>query len=216
MSQELNVESVTYGYALRINGVNRNRRECMLTKQVYRGVEIVNEMMPWYIGLSFSRVNDWVTGNKYMKYGQESNACWHMMFDTRVIRDNNLLFDTNLSLGEDTKYLLTYMLLTESIGYLDKPCYYLTQRKTGANWTSAKNYIKRCNDKIKSTNIEIGKSYINGFCKFYTVEKQYVNNAIGGGKIIIEDDCTLAFGVTLCCVTHEIGPMKHRAGKPLA
>ena len=69
---------------------------------------------------------------------------------------------------------------------------------------------------FQSTNIEIGKSYINGFCKFYTVEKQYVNNAIGGGKIIIEDDCTLAFGVTLCCVTHEIGPMKHRAGKPLA
>ena len=37
--------------------------------------------------------------------------------------DNNIRFDTGLSLGEDTTFINTYFLYEDSIGYLDE-CFY--------------------------------------------------------------------------------------------
>lgn len=57
--------------------------------------------------------------------------------------------------------------------------------------------------------IRIGNNcFINMFCKFWS---QYDNPE---GGITIENDVTIAMGVTLCTHTHDIGDCKHRAGMP--
>ena len=84
-----------------------------------------------------------------MRYGKESTALWHIMCDAKTIKNNNIHFDCNLSLGEDTVFINTYLLYETSIGYLDECLYYLDQREDGANLSSVKNLTKRLNDKTK-------------------------------------------------------------------
>ena len=40
----------------------------------------------------------------------EHTALWRIMLDSNIVKNNELLFYTNLSLGEDTKFINTYFL----------------------------------------------------------------------------------------------------------
>lgn len=68
---------------------------------------------------------------------------------TKVIKDNCLKFDADLSLGEDTKFFNDYILREDRIGYLDNCLYHLTIRATDANMTSNANVELLMNNKIK-------------------------------------------------------------------
>ena len=98
------VNSVLYGYANRINGIKGIPHPHEL-KQLYRGREIVTELMPHFLGHSFTDVNEWIKGKRGLRQGKENTALWHIMLDANTIKNNNLHFDTNLSLGEDTRFL---------------------------------------------------------------------------------------------------------------
>ena len=147
-SNEHSVNAVLYGYADRVNGVNQKPHVSKL-KSKYSGKEVQTELLPKFIGHSFDDVNAWIEGRASMREGKENNALWHMMFDSSTIKKNNLQFDTNLSLGEDTIFNCMYFLHETSVGYLNKCCYYLTMRETGANLTSLRNPRKRIEDKTK-------------------------------------------------------------------
>lgn len=70
-----------------------------------------------------------------------------------------------------------------------------------------KNVVIRSNNYFTGDYIKIGNNcFINNFCKFYS----HWNNK---ARIEIENDCTLAMGVTLCTHTHEIGDPEHRASQ---
>ena len=142
------VNSVLYGYANRTNGIKGIPHPHEL-KQLYRGREIITELMPHFLGHSFTDVNEWIKGKRGLRQGKENTALWHIMLDANTIKNNNLHFDTNLSLGEDTRFINEYMLHETSIGFLDKCLYYLTIRETGANLSSLKDVRKRLNDKLK-------------------------------------------------------------------
>lgn len=94
-------------------------------------------------------MNDWIKGKTSLRHGKEATALWHIMCDARTIKENNLQFDPNLSLGEDTIFINTYFLYEKSIGYLDKCFYHLAQREDGANLSSVLNADKRIADKAK-------------------------------------------------------------------
>lgn len=41
----------------------------------------------------------------WLKRKKEHTALWRIMLDYNVIKNSNIIFDTNLSLGEDTKFI---------------------------------------------------------------------------------------------------------------
>lgn len=147
--EEKHVNSVLYGYCNRDNGVDQPCHQSILGGQVFKHKDILHKVMPCFIGHSFSDVNAWILGHKTIRYGKESTALWHIMCDLDIIKSNKLLFDTNLSLGEDTTFINTYFLYEESIGYLDECFYHLEQRPDGANLSSVTNATKRILDKQK-------------------------------------------------------------------
>ena len=87
---------------------------------IYRCKDIVNEILPRIIGVSFEEINQWIRCNKAFKTEKESPALWHIMCDAEVIRKNDLRFDENLSVGEDLSFFCTYLLYEQSVGYLDE------------------------------------------------------------------------------------------------
>ena len=147
-----NVKSVLYGYANKKDGIKGSPREHYLSTE-YHGREIQKRLMPHFLGHSFGDINNWINGCQGLRYGKEHTALWRIMLDANTIKENHIRFDTNLSLGEDTRFINEYMLYETSIGFLDKCLYYLTIRDSGANLSSLNNPIKRLDDKLKLINV---------------------------------------------------------------
>lgn len=147
-SDSHHVNSVIYGYSSRNKGVNGIPHKSNL-KGDYRRENIREKVLPCFIGHSFEDINLWIANRRGLRDGKENNALWHVMCDGDTIRKNNIFFDTNLSLGEDTRFINEYLLYEQSIGYLDNCLYHLTHRESGANMQSIKDIHRRLRDKIK-------------------------------------------------------------------
>lgn len=143
-----NVESVLYGYADKINGEISNEHSFKIDG-CYKDNQIVDDVMPAFLGHSYNDVNDWILGKSSLREGKEHTALWRIMLDSKVIRKNNILFDINLSLGEDTKFMNTYLLFTKSVGVLKETLYYLTIREGSANVTNSQNPFLMAENKEK-------------------------------------------------------------------
>lgn len=142
------VESVLYGYGNKVNGKVTDEHIFRLDGE-YRNNQIVEAVMPAFLGHSFADVNRWLRGECGQREGKEHTALWRIMLDASVVKKNGILFDTTLWLGEDTKFINTYLLYTHSIGVLKKTLYYLTIRDGSANVTSNDNPVLMANNKEK-------------------------------------------------------------------
>lgn len=105
--------------------------------------------MPAFLGHSYADINSWLEGKCGLREGKEHTALWRVMLDYSVIKNANIRFDTNLSLGEDTKFINTYFLFVKSIGVLEKTLYYLTIRDGSANVSSNANPTLMAENKLK-------------------------------------------------------------------
>lgn len=147
-SAEHRVSAVAYGYSGRVNGVNKQPYKTYLRGDFF-GNAIRTKVMPSFLGHSLADVNSWIGGRQGMRERKEHTALWRIMCDGDAIRSNGLRFDTNLSLGEYTRFMNEYLLCEQSVGFLDECLYHLTTRDTGANRQSLLNIHKRLRDKIK-------------------------------------------------------------------
>ena len=129
------VESVLVGWANYKDGI-KQEPEIHYLKAHYRDKEIVEELIPKFIGHSYQDINNWIGNKQSIREGKESTACWRIMFDHDVIRRNQLRFDESLSLGEDTKFINEFFIYSKSVGFLDECLYYLRKRSDSANMTS--------------------------------------------------------------------------------
>lgn len=143
-----NVDAVLYGYADKVLGKKENEHVFELHGS-FRDDQIAKEVIPSFLGHSYEDVNEWLKGKKGLRTGKEHTALWRIMLDVETIKKNNLQFDASLSLGEDTKFINTYLLFAESIGVLERTLYYLTIREGSANVTSNGNPILMTKNKIK-------------------------------------------------------------------
>lgn len=143
-----NVEAVLYGYADKISGQKKNEHIFELHGE-FRGKQIANNVIPSFLGHSYSDVNEWLQGKRGLRSGKEHTALWRIMLDVEAIKKNELQFDSSLSLGEDTKFINMYLLFSSSIGVLEQTLYYLTIREGSANVTSNGNPILMTKNKIK-------------------------------------------------------------------
>lgn len=148
-AEEKNVKAVLYGYSYYKDGM-KGKPFPHEIQGIYRGTDkILNDLMPHFLGYSYNDVNNWILGKTELHKGKENTALWRVMLNAKTVKDNNLLFDTKLSLGEDTKFINLYLCYESSIGFLDKCFYYLRERTNGANLTSVNNPVLAAQNKIK-------------------------------------------------------------------
>lgn len=145
---EQRVDAVLYGYADKVSGEIENEHVFELHGN-FRGDQIAKDVIPSFLGHSYEDVNEWLKGKKGLRTGKEHTALWRIMLDVDTIKKNGLQFDRSLSLGEDTKFINTYLLYALSIGILERTFYYLTIREGSANVTSNSDPILMTRNKIK-------------------------------------------------------------------
>lgn len=142
------VSTVLYGYA---NQTVEGRGEPFLheLETEYRDADILEGLVPHFIGHSYEDVCEWIRGHRGMRQGKEHTALWRVMLDARVVRESELRFNESLDLGEDTIFMNTYLSLERSVGFLDECLYWLTAREGSLNWTSNNDPVSMARNKLK-------------------------------------------------------------------
>ncbi|MGN0316399.1 MAG: glycosyltransferase family 2 protein [Lachnospira sp.] len=147
-SNDNKVESVLYGYADKINNIICNEHKFNIHGN-FEVDSIVDYIIPAFLGHSYADIIKWLDGKCGLRDEKEHTALWRIMLDCNIIKNENLKFDTNLSLGEDTKFINTYLLYTNSVGILEKTLYYLTIREGSSNDENNANPVLMTENKLK-------------------------------------------------------------------
>lgn len=115
------------------------------------------------------------------------NQLWNKIFITKIIQENNITFDTNISIAEDCKFVLEYLKYCNKAIYINKPLYKyrITQNGLGFKFRTDSNKIKieliqKLEEMYEKNNIEnrqyILKSYIKQYISFFAkiTDKRYL------------------------------------------
>lgn len=124
-------DAVIYGYHRFEDGKVYETNLPRFTKDIYVDEEVINEVMPAFIGLSYNDVNNWIAGEKDSLY-VENPALWRILCKRSIIIDNNLKFDETLKVGEDTCFISEYLSCCKKVYVQQKCYYYLVTRPTSA------------------------------------------------------------------------------------
>lgn len=129
LAKDKNVDSVVYGYYRYEDG--RAVETCfpLFDKELYEGGEIVDRMVPQFVGLSYDNINAWLRNEENALY-VENPALWRIMVSRQIIVDHGLRFDTRLKVGEDTVFISEYLSCAKRVYVQQKCYYYLVTRQT--------------------------------------------------------------------------------------
>ena len=126
-----NADALVYGYRRFLDGAVTDECPPVFAEGLYEGDAINTSILPHFVGFSNDAVNRWLTGEPNALY-VENPALWRCMARIDVIKRNNLEFDTNLKIGEDTIFITDLLSCCERLFVLHKCYYYLVSRKTSA------------------------------------------------------------------------------------
>lgn len=147
-------DTVIYGYYRYENGAVKETCLPSFEKDWYEGEQVIREVMPKFIGLSYDRINDWLN-HKEGALKVENPALWRTMTSTRVIKENYLKFREELSVGEDTLFISEYLTYARKVSIVQKCYYYLVTRETSAIYVYEKAPLKKLDQKIKQLDARV-------------------------------------------------------------
>lgn len=88
------------------------------------------------------------------------NQVWNKMYSKSIIKENNIKFDKNLSIGEDYVFNIEYIKYIENIEYIDKILYKYYTAETGLSLLKRDNKLKiKLENWKKNKNLYIEKSW---------------------------------------------------------
>ena len=146
-AKEKDVDSVVYGYYRFEDGQVIETCHPLFDKEIYENDEIIEKMVPQFIGLSYDNINDWLKGDKNALY-VENPALWRIMVKRQIIVDYDLKFDTRLKVGEDTVFISEYLSCAKRV-YVDQECYYyLVTRQTSTIFVYERKAMQKLQGKI--------------------------------------------------------------------
>ncbi len=146
--QDHKYDMIIYGY---YRYFSKEKTEICLPrfqKQDYKKEQIIEQLLPAFIGLSYQNVTDWIAHREGALY-VENPALWRTMISADLIRDNHLMFDKNLRVGEDTIFICQCLSYAESCHVLQKCYYYLVTRETSTIYQYEKNSLAKLEGKQK-------------------------------------------------------------------
>ena len=100
-----------------------------MEKDLYKGEEIMTDLIPRFIGVSFNDIEAWMNGNRDA-LKKENTALWRSMIRGSLIRENRIRFKPKLKVGEDTCFTTEYLSYANCCVVLHKCYYYLVVRNT--------------------------------------------------------------------------------------
>ena len=147
LAKEQQVDSVVYGYYRYEDGKVSETCPPLFDKTIYEGEEIIDQMVPQFIGLSCEKINAWLRGEKNALY-VENPALWRIMVSRQIIVDNDLKFDTRLKVGEDTVFISEYLSCAKRCYVQQKCYYYLVTRQTSTIFVYERKAMQKLQGKI--------------------------------------------------------------------
>ena len=145
--EENDVDTVVYGYYRYKDGAVFETNYPLFDKEIYEGEEILDKMVPQFIGLSYDKINDWLRGKENSLY-VENPARWRIMVSRKIIVDNNLVFDTRLKVGEDTCFISEYLSCAKRCFVKQKCYYYLVTRESSTIFVYERKVMQKVQGKV--------------------------------------------------------------------
>lgn len=147
VAKEQQADTVVYGYHRYEN--NKIKETCYprFDKEIYESNEIIETVLPSFIGLSCDRINAWLNHKQDALY-VENPALWRTMTSVRVIKENNIRFIPNLKVGEDTLFIATYLSYAKKCFIQQKCYYYLVTRETSTISVYEKKPLQKLEGKL--------------------------------------------------------------------
>ena len=104
-------DSILYGYYLVENGRITETHLPGFAKDVYQGEEILEQVVPKFVGVSYGDIDRWLSGDRDA-LKKENTALWRSMIRTEVLKRSRIRFDQTLKVGEDTCFTTEYLSCT--------------------------------------------------------------------------------------------------------
>lgn len=143
-----NVDTVIYGYYRYEAGQVYETCHPHFDKTIYTADEILDKVVPQFVGLSYGKINAWLRGGERALY-VENPALWRIMVKRQIITENQLQFDTRLKVGEDTVFISEYLSCAARC-YVEQKCYYyLVTRQTSAIYVYERKAMQKLQGKMK-------------------------------------------------------------------
>lgn len=146
--KEKQADTIIYGYHRYKQGKITETSLPIFPQGIYEGRTILNELVPRFIGLSYASVNRWLCHEEKALY-VENPALWHVMVSSSIIKENQIKFNKNLKVGEDTIFISEYLSHASKCYVYHKCYYYLVTRETSTIYTYEKNPIAKLDGKMK-------------------------------------------------------------------
>lgn len=148
LMKEKQMDAIIYGY-YRYKQTKVTKTCIPIFKEgLYEGEAILKELVPRFIGLSYASVNRWLSHEEGALY-VENPALWRVIVSSSIIKKNQIKFNKNLKVGEDTIFISEYLSYTSKCYVYHKCYYYLVTRETSATYTYEKDPIAKLKGKIK-------------------------------------------------------------------
>lgn len=128
---ENDADIVIYGYHRYCNG--KIRQTCLpaFPEGLYCGSNIIPELLSRFVGISLDGIYRWSRGAPDGLY-VENPALWRSFVKADIVRDNSIMFDTNLKVGEDTIFISDLLSCADRCYVHHKCYYYLVYRESSA------------------------------------------------------------------------------------
>lgn len=148
LAKDKEVDTVIYGYHRFENGKIKETCRPIFEAGYYEGDAILTQLLPRFVGLSCDNINRWLKREEKALY-VENPALWRTLVSSKVIKDNNIRFNRNLKVGEDTIFISEYLSFASRCYVHPKCYYYLVTRETSTIYNYEKNPIAKLDGKIK-------------------------------------------------------------------
>ena len=116
-------------------------------KDFYAEDEIIRDLVPAFVGLSYENVNDFIAHKEGALY-VENPALWRSMVSADIIRENHLRFTPGLKVGEDTVFITEYLSCAKRCAVMQECFYYLVTRETSTIFVYEKNPLSKLEGKL--------------------------------------------------------------------
>lgn len=146
--KEKEADIVIYGYYRYCDGLITQTCLPVFPEGIYCGCDIIPELLSRFVGVSLNGIQRWLKGETDGLY-VENPALWRCFVNAEVIRDNGLMFDTKLKVGEDTVFISDVLSCTSRCYVHHKCYYYLVYRESSTIATYEKNALAKLEGKAR-------------------------------------------------------------------
>ena len=133
-------DGILYGYYFVPMEGKKKPHMPSFEKECYAGNEIIEQVIPKFIGVSNQDIEKWLRGDSHA-LKKENTALWRSMIRTSLIQENGILFSSRLRVGEDTCFTTEYLSLCKKVQIVKQMIYNLVERPTSTIYTYEQNAL---------------------------------------------------------------------------